>query len=211
MKATNVTWHHGEVPAEARTRLLGHRPACLWLTGLSGSGKSTIARRVEKKLVDRGVHAYVLDGDNVRHGLNADLGFAPEDRVENIRRIGEVARLFVDSGTIVVAAFISPYRKDRERVRALFEEGTFVEVHVATPVEECERRDPKGLYQRARAGEIAQFTGISAPYEAPPSPELRLDTVGKSIDVSADEVVAWLTAQGLLSPSRTDPAESSPR
>lgn len=199
-RATNVTWHHGEVSREAREAALGHRATCLWFTGLSGSGKSTLARRVERQLVARGVQAYVLDGDNVRHGLNADLGFAPEDRVENIRRVGEVARLLVDAGTVVLAAFISPYREDRARVRGLFEEGTFAEVHVATPIEACEARDPKGLYARARAGEIADFTGVSAPYEAPEAPELKVDTSGVELDPSAASVVEWLEARGVVPP-----------
>ncbi len=199
MRATNITWHHGEVSRDAREAMLGHRAACLWLTGLSGSGKSSLARRVEKQLVERGVSAYVLDGDNVRHGLNADLDFSPGAREENIRRVGEVARLFVDSGAIVLAAFISPYRSDRARVRALFEGGgLFAEVHVSTPIEECERRDPKGLYARARAGEIADFTGITAPYEAPEHPELRVDNTGRDRDACAAEVVDWLVAQGIV-------------
>ncbi len=198
MNATNVTWHHGEVSREDREALLGHRGACLWLTGLSGSGKSTLARRVERRLVERGVLAYVLDGDNLRHGLNADLGFSAEDREENIRRVGEVARLLVDAGTIVLAAFISPYVRDRARVRALFEPGAFVEVHVATPIEECERRDPKGLYAKARAGEIPAFTGVSAPYEPPEHPELRVDTSARDLDACAAEVVEWLWEAGLV-------------
>jgi len=198
MKATNVTWHHGELAPDARERLLGHRPACLWLTGLSGSGKSTLARRIERKLVERSVNAYVLDGDNVRHGLNGDLGFSPEERVENVRRVGEVARLFVDAGTLVLAAFISPYAADRARVRALFEPDTFVEVHLSTPIEACEARDPKGLYQRARAGEIPSFTGISAPYEAPKSPEIRVDTSAAALDECAEEVIAWLVEHKVI-------------
>ncbi len=204
MKATNVTWHHGEVSPELREALLGHRPACLWLTGLSGSGKSTLARRIERQLVDRGVHAYVLDGDNVRHGLNGDLGFSPEERVENIRRVGEVARLFVDAGTIVLAAFISPYADDRARVRALFAPGTFVEVHLSTPLEACEARDPKGLYQRARAGEIPSFTGVSAPYEEPEAPEIRVNTADFELDVCAAQIVRWLVQQGLVPPAEAD-------
>jgi adenylylsulfate kinase len=197
-RATNVTWHHGEVSAEDREHLLGHRGACLWLTGLSGSGKSTLARRVEKRLVERGALAYVLDGDNVRHGLNADLGFGAEDRVENIRRIGEVARLFVDAGALVLTAFISPYREDRARVRALFDAGRFLEVHVATPIEVCEARDPKGLYRKARAGEIADFTGIDAPYDPPEAPEVRVDTSAADLDACASSILDQLVARGLL-------------
>ncbi|MBX3274132.1 MAG: adenylyl-sulfate kinase [Sandaracinaceae bacterium] len=201
MTATDVTWHHGEVTRDAREALLGHRAACLWLTGLSGSGKSTLARRVERLLVERGVLAYVLDGDNLRHGLNADLGFSAAAREENVRRVGEVARLLVDAGVVVLAAFISPYRADRARVRALFEEGRFVEIHVATPLEECERRDPKGLYARARAGEITSFTGVSDPYEPPASPELVVDTTGAALDATAAEVVAWLARAALIPPA----------
>lgn len=198
MTSTNLTWHHGEVAREAREAMLGHRSLCLFLTGLSGSGKSTLARRVERALVARGVAAYVLDGDNVRHGLNGDLGFSAEERRENIRRVGEVARLFVDAGVIVLAAFISPYRDDRARVRALFDEATFAEIHVATPLAECEKRDPKGLYARARAGEIADFTGVSAPYEAPESPELRIDTAAADIDACAARVVHWLVEREVI-------------
>lgn len=197
-RATNITWHSGEVSAGDRERLLGHGAACLWLTGLSGSGKSTLARRVEKRLVERGVLAYVLDGDNVRHGLNRDLGFGPEQRAENIRRIAEVARLFVDAGAIVLTAFISPYREDRASARALLPEGRFVEIHVATPLSVCEARDPKGLYRRARAGEIRDFTGLDAPYEPPDAPELIVDTSEADLDVCADRVIAHLEARGLL-------------
>jgi adenylylsulfate kinase len=196
-KATNVTWHHGEVEPEDRARVLGHQAACVWLTGLSGSGKSTLARRVERRLVERGVLAYVLDGDNVRHGLNADLGFSADERTENIRRIGEVARLMVDAGVVVLTAFISPYRADRARVRELLGER-FVEVWVSTPIEVCEQRDPKGLYQRARAGEIADFTGIDAPYEAPDAPELTVNTAEADLDACAEQVVAWLGARGVI-------------
>ncbi len=198
-RATNVTWHHGEVSPARRRALLGHRAACLWLTGLSGSGKSTLARRVEARAVERGVHAYVLDGDNVRHGLNADLGFAAEDRRENIRRVGHVARLLADSGALVLAAFISPYRRDRAEVAALFDEGTpFLEVHVATPIEVCEARDVKGLYARARAGEIPDFTGVSAPYEPPEDPPIRVDTSARDLDECADAILAALVARGVL-------------
>jgi adenylylsulfate kinase len=192
--ATNITWHAGEVSAEDRARLLGQRAACVWMTGLSGSGKSTLARRVERRLIERGALAYVLDGDNLRHGLNADLGFGPEARAENIRRIGEVARLFVDAGVIVITAFISPYRDDRARVRAMMP-SQFVEVHVATPLEVCEARDPKGLYARARRGEIAQMTGVSAPYEPPEAPELRVDTSEADLDACAAAVIAALDAR----------------
>ncbi|GAB4216387.1 MAG: adenylyl-sulfate kinase [Sandaracinaceae bacterium] len=196
--STNLTWHHGHVGPEDRRRLLGHGGAILWLTGLSGSGKSTVARLVEKRLVDRGVLAYVLDGDNVRHGLNADLGFGEKDRAENIRRISEVAKLMADAGLIVLTAFISPFRADRARARSIAAEGTFFEVHVATPLEECERRDPKGLYAKARKGEIADFTGLSSPYEAPEAPELVIGADGESAEVCAERLVALLEARGLI-------------
>lgn len=197
-KADNITWHVGEVDRAARARAHGHRGAVLWFTGLSGSGKSTIAHRVESRLIERGVFAYVLDGDNIRHGLNGDLGFSPEEREENIRRVGEVARLFADAGAVVLSAFISPYRRDRDRVRGLLEQGEFVEVFVDTPIEVCEARDPKGLYKKARAGEISNFTGIDAPYEAPQAPEVHLDTDTLSVDEAAATVVACLEALGIL-------------
>jgi len=200
--STNLTWHAGTVTAAQRSAITGHGAACLWFTGLSGSGKSTVSRAVEQALVDRGINAYVLDGDNVRMGLNGDLGFAPEDRVENIRRIGEVARLFVDSGCLLLTAFISPYRADRDRIRGVIEgDGArFVEVWVNPGLDVCEQRDPKGLYKRARAGEIADFTGISAPYEHPLTPELEVDTGASTVDESADAVLAWLEAEGLIPP-----------
>ncbi len=197
-KGTNLTWHHGRVARADREKALGQRGTTLWLTGLSGSGKSTLARRVEEMLAERGRVAYVLDGDNVRHGLCSDLGFSPEDREENIRRIGEVARLLTDAGLLVVTAFISPYRRDRDRVRALLAAGDFVEVHVVAPLEVCEARDPKGLYAKARSGLIAEFTGVSAPYEEPASPEIRVDTHAASLDECAGAVVAWLEAQGRI-------------
>lgn len=196
--STNITWHHGHVSAEDRRRMLGHGGAILWLTGLSGSGKSTVARVVEKKLVERGVLAYVLDGDNVRHGLNADLGFGDKDRTENIRRIAEVAKLMADAGVVVLTAFISPFRADRARARSIAIEGTFLEVHVATPLEECERRDPKGLYKKARAGEIAEFTGLTSPYEAPESPELVIGADGASPEACAAHLIERLEQRGLL-------------
>lgn len=197
-KADHITWHIGEVDRDARTAAHGHRGAVLWFTGLSGSGKSTIAHRVESMLIDRGVFAYVLDGDNIRYGLNSDLGFSPEEREENIRRIGEVSRLFADSGAVVLSAFISPYRRDRDRVRGLLGEGQFVEVFVDTPLEICEARDPKGLYKKARAGEISNFTGLDAPYEAPESPEVHLETADLSVDGAAARVVDYLVTRGIL-------------
>ncbi len=197
-KSENLTWHIGEVDPEARAAAHGHRGAVLWFTGLSGSGKSTIGHRVERMLIERGAFAYVLDGDNIRQGLNSDLGFAPEDRVENIRRIGEVARLFVDAGGLVLSAFISPYRTDRDRVRGLMKPGEFIEVFVDTPLEICEARDPKGLYKKARAGEISNFTGLDAPYEAPEHPEIRLQTAHLSVDEAAGLVIRYLEEQNIL-------------
>jgi adenylyl-sulfate kinase len=193
----NLTRHGGTVQAEDRQAVLGHRAACLWFTGLSGSGKSTLARAVEERLVGRGFLAYVLDGDNLRLGLNRDLGFAPEDRAENIRRVGEVAALFVDSGVLVLTAFISPYRADREAARAAVGDA-FIEVHVAASLEVCEARDPKGLYRRARTGEIPQFTGVSAPYEVPDSPEVVVDTGTLSLEDAAAVVVEALTKRGIV-------------
>lgn len=175
-----------------RAQLLGHRAAIVWLTGLSGSGKSTVARKVEEKLHARRALAYVLDGDNLRHGLCADLGFGPEDRGENMRRAGEAARLLVDAGAITLCALVSPYRADRDRIRARFEEGEFFEVYVAAPLEVCESRDPKGLYARARAGAIAQFTGVSAPYEEPLAPELLVETHRFDLDECAARVIDML-------------------
>lgn len=168
-----------------REELNGHRGALVWLTGLSGAGKSTIALALERKLHNRGIHSYLLDGDDLRQGLNSDLGFMPEHRVENIRRAGEVARLMVDAGLVVLAAFISPYRADRQMVRDRFATGDFLEVFVDTPLAVCEQRDPKGLYVRARRGEVPNFTGISAPYEEPQAPELRIDTTTCTADDAA--------------------------
>jgi adenylylsulfate kinase len=195
-KSTNITWHAGHIARPERQALLGQKGAAIWLTGLSGSGKSTIAVAVEAELVKRGRLAYVLDGDNVRHGLNANLGFSPEDRTENIRRIAEVAKLFTDCGVIVLTSFISPYRDDRNAARAIFDEGDFLEVHVDADVDTCESRDPKGLYKKARAGEIPEFTGISAPYEAPEKPELVVDTAALSLEESVNAVLAQLDKSG---------------
>ena len=200
-KATNIVWHEGAVTRADREKLNGHRGCTIWLTGLSGSGKSTIAVELEKRLWDRGVRAYILDGDNVRHGLNKNLGFSPADRTENIRRIGEVAKLFTDAGVVALTAFISPYRADRDQVRALMPED-FVEVLVDCPVEVCEQRDVKGLYKKARAGEIKEFTGISAPYEAPASAELTIKShelaLEQSVEESARQIVAYLERQGVI-------------
>jgi len=198
-RATNITWHQHHVTREDREKLLGQKGVTVWLTGLSGSGKSTVAVAAEKVLVSRGRLAYVLDGDNVRHGLNKNLGFSPDDRTENIRRIGEVAKLFTETGIIVFTSFISPYRADRDLVRAIHDPGRFVEAYVAASVETCESRDVKGLYKKARAGEIPEFTGISAPYEAPERPELVLDTNCQSVDESVGQLVSFLEEKGYLS------------
>jgi len=197
-KATNIVWHPGAVTRADRESLNGHRGCTVWLTGLSGSGKSTIAVELEKRLWDRGVRAYILDGDNVRHGLNKNLGFSPADRTENIRRIGEVAKLFTEAGMVAITAFISPYREDRDQVRALMPDD-FVEVLVECPLEVCEQRDVKGLYQKARAGQIKEFTGISAPYEPPAKPELALRTDRQSVDESVAAIVGLLAQRRVLS------------
>jgi adenylylsulfate kinase len=196
--STNIVWHQTAITKEDRRKRNGHHSAILWFTGLSGSGKSTIANAVSKKLFDLGIQNYVLDGDNIRHGLNKDLGFSAADRTENIRRIGEVAKLFVDSGQFVLTAFISPFAQDRELVRHLVEKDEFIEIYVNCPLEECERRDPKGLYKRARKGEIRDFTGIDSPYEAPVSPELTLETDRHTIDECANQVLAYLRARNFI-------------
>ena len=197
-KATNIVWHQGAVTRNDREKVNGNKGCIVWLTGLSGSGKSTIAVDLEKRLCERGVRTYILDGDNIRHGLNKNLGFSPEDRTENIRRIGEVAKLFTDAGVVALTAFISPYRADRDQVRAIMAAGDFVEVHVDCPVEVCEQRDVKGLYKKARAGEIKEFTGISAPYEAPLKPELTLETAKLSVDQSVAQVLGYLEGRGIV-------------
>ena len=197
-KATNIVWHAGAVTRADREQVNGHKGAIVWLTGLSGSGKSTVAVDLEKLLWDRGVRAFILDGDNIRHGLNKNLGFSPEDRTENIRRIGEVAKLFTEGGMVALTAFISPYRADRDQVRALVKPGDFVEVFVDCPVEVCEQRDVKGLYKKARAGEIKEFTGISAPYEAPASPELVVNTAKQSVEESCKQILAYLEQKGVI-------------
>ena len=197
-KATNVHWHEHSVSKQERCQLCGHKGAVLWFTGLSASGKSTVANTVDHKLHSIGKRSFVLDGDNVRMGLNKNLGFSAEDRAENIRRIGEVAKLFASSGTIAITAFISPYRADRNAVRALLEPGEFIEIFMDTPIAICETRDPKGLYKKARAGQIKGFTGIDDPYEAPLEPELILDGGKKGIDELADEVIRFLESRGTL-------------
>lgn len=198
VKANNVVWHAGAVTKADRETISGHKACTIWMTGLPASGKSTLAVALEKALWDRGIHAFVLDGDNIRHGLNKDLGFSPEDRVENIRRIGEVAKLFTVAGVINVTAFISPYRADRDQARALVEKGEFIEVFVECPVEECERRDPKGHYKKARAGEIPEFTGVSAPYEAPVEPEITVHTARQSEAECVDTILGYLEKQGYV-------------
>lgn len=198
-KATNITWHEHQVSNEDRCKLKGHKGAVLWFTGLSACGKSTVANTVDHLLHQRGTHTVVLDGDNVRHGLNKNLGFSAEDRAENIRRIGEVAALFAGSGNITLTAFISPYKADRDKARELLGDGEFIEVYVNASLETCEARDPKGLYKKARAGEIKGFTGIDDPYEAPDNPELTLDADNKGIDELAEEVVNYLDSKGYLS------------
>lgn len=198
-RSENVTWHDSAVTREAREERRGHRGAVLWFTGLSASGKSTLAVEVEKALFRGGYFSYVLDGDNVRHGLNGDLGFTAEDRTENIRRIGEVAKLFAESGALCLTAFISPYRADRDRVRELMSRGRdFVEVHVSCPVEVCEERDPKGHYKKAREGVIPEFTGVSAPYEAPVQPEIALRTDRQSLEECVASLLAYLEEKGRI-------------
>ncbi|MGH7896695.1 MAG: adenylyl-sulfate kinase [Candidatus Binatia bacterium] len=199
-KATNITWHEGEVTREERQRNLGQKGVTIWMTGLSASGKSTIAVALEHVLLQRGKHAYRLDGDNIRHGLNKNLGFSAEDRAENIRRIGEVAKLFADAGLITITSFISPYRADRAVVRKLHDDAKlpFIEVYVDCPIDAAEKRDPKGLYKKARAGEIKGFTGIDDPYEAPVEPELVLRTDRLSVAESVAALLENLQRRGCL-------------
>ncbi|HET7127681.1 MAG TPA: adenylyl-sulfate kinase [Gaiellaceae bacterium] len=197
-RSQNIRWQATDVDKRARAAAKRQRPCVVWLTGLSGAGKSTIANLVERELHARGSHTYLLDGDNVRHGLNKDLGFTEADRVENIRRVAEVAKLMVDAGLIVIVAFISPFRSERQMARALVEENEFVEVFVDAPLELAEARDPKGLYRKARRGELANFTGIDSPYETPEQPELRVDTAALSPHEAASAVIALLERKGLL-------------
>ena len=197
-KATNIVWHHSTVTRAARAHQRGHRSAVLWFTGLSGAGKSTLANAVNSALFEQGLACHVLDGDNVRHGLCADLGFSDADRVENIRRIGEVAKLFLDAGVVVLTAFVSPFQADRDRARALVENGDFIEIYCAAGLDVCEQRDTKGLYAKARAGQIQEFTGISSPYEEPTSPELRIDTGSQTLDQSVEQVLSYLESQGVV-------------
>lgn len=193
-KNLNIVWHDRALGKGDYFERNGHRPLVLWFTGLSGSGKSTLAHAVEEALFAKGCYTYILDGDNIRHGLNSDLGFSEADRRENIRRIGEVAKLFVDAGVIVMAAFISPFYEDRERVRSLFDPSEFVEIYVQCDLATCENRDPKGLYRKARSGELKQFTGIDSPYEVPEKPEIILNTACCSIDDSVQAVLAYVAA-----------------
>jgi adenylylsulfate kinase len=198
IKATNVVWHEGHVGRLQREALLRQKGVLIWLTGLPSSGKSTIAFTVEHALVERGHLSYVLDGDNIRHGLNKNLGFSADDRAENIRRIGEVGKLFADAGLITLTSFVSPYRKDRDGVRALMAEGEFLEVFIDTPLELCEERDPKGLYKKARAGQIPNFTGISDPYEPPERPELVIKTADCTPQEAAVQIIRQLEVVGKI-------------
>ncbi|GAA6825607.1 adenylyl-sulfate kinase [Helicobacter pylori] len=191
-EATNITWHDSEVTKQQRQQRNNHKSAVVWFTGLSGSGKSTVSVALEKALYDQQVHTYRLDGDNIRHGLNNNLGFSPEDRKENIRRIGEVGKLMVDAGLLTMTAFISPYEEDRAQVRETLDDGEFIEVYTKCSLEACESRDPKGLYQKARAGEIQGFTGINAPYEAPSNPEIVIDTEQLSVEEAVQEIINYL-------------------
>jgi adenylylsulfate kinase len=197
-KATNIVWHEASVDRAARADKRGHRSAILWFTGLSGSGKSTLANAVNAALLERGLGTYVLDGDNVRHGLCKDLGFSDADREENIRRIGEVAKLFLDAGVIVLTAFVSPFRADRDKARDLVEAGDFFEIFCAADLDVCESRDPKGLYAKARSGAIKEFTGISSPYEAPDTPELKIDTGTQDLAESVNVVIKALQDKGVI-------------
>lgn len=198
LKSKNITWHHADVKREDREKQNGHQSAVLWFTGLSGSGKSTVALAVEQALHGMNCRTYVLDGDNVRHGLNKNLGFSPEDRTENIRRIGEVANLFSDAGVIALTAFISPYRADRDEARAISGER-FIEVYLKCDLAICEERDPKGLYKKARAGKIPEFTGISAPYEEPENAELVIDSGESDVESCVIQVLDYLRSRGIIS------------
>lgn len=197
-KATNITWHAATVTKSDRRVQNGHSSCVLWFTGLSGSGKSTIANAVSSELYRQGINEYVLDGDNIRHGLNRELGFSNLDRTENIRRIGEVAKLFVDSGAVVTTAFISPFRSDRDQVRDLFEKEEFIEVYVECPLDECERRDPKQLYEKARRGEIKDFTGIDSPYEAPDCPEITIHSDQLNVEEAVGHIFQYLKEKNII-------------
>lgn len=199
MNSTNVAWHHATVTRQRREQQSAHKSVILWFTGLSGAGKSTLAHAVEEYLYQQGCRAFVLDGDNVRHGLCGDLGFSEDGRKENIRRVGEVAKLFLEAGVIVLTAFISPFRDDRAQVRKLVPHGEFFEIYCACPLKVCETRDVKGLYKRARAGEIKDFTGLSSPYEEPVAPELALDTGSLSLEESVQKLITLLVDRGVIS------------
>ena len=199
MKTENTTWHDQHITKAQRASLKQQKPCLLWYTGLSGSGKSTVANAVDALLFKLNCHSYLLDGDNVRHGLNGDLAFSDEDRIENIRRIGEVAKLFLDAGLIVSTAFISPFASDRALAKAKLEEGEFIEVFIDTPISVCEQRDPKGLYKKARAGEIKDFTGIDSTYDVPTSPQIHVKTDTQSIEQCAEQIVGYLVEQGFIS------------
>ncbi len=195
---SNIVWHLHKITKHNRSNIKGHKPCIIWLTGLSGSGKSTIANALEEKLNQMKVHTYLLDGDNIRHGLNKDLGFSIEDRKENIRRISEVAKLFVDAGLIVITAFISPMREYRNYARSLVEKDEFIEVYVDTPIEICEQRDPKGLYKKARKGEIKEFTGINSPYEPPEAPEIHIKTEDLTVEESVEKIIKYLKDRKII-------------
>jgi len=197
-KSQNITWHHSIITKEEREQLLGQKGVTLWFTGLSQSGKSTLATEVEKRLYERGYITYILDGDNIRHGLNRNLGFSPEDRQENIRRIGEVAHLFSQAGIINMTAFISPYRADRKKAQDLAKEGEFIEIFCRCSLDACEKRDKKGLYKKARAGEVPEFTGISAPYEEPANPEITIETDKETIEQGVEKIISHLEKNGLI-------------
>jgi adenylylsulfate kinase len=197
-KVNNITWHQSTVSKRDRQLINGHKSCVLWFTGLSGSGKSTLANAVDHELYKQGISSYVLDGDNIRHGLNKDLSFGNNDRKENIRRIGEVAKLFVDSGLIVSSAFISPFREDRVLVRSMFEQQEFIEIFLNCPIQVCESRDPKGLYKKARQGEITDFTGITSPYEIPDHPEVIIETNYTSIEQSIVQILSYLKEKKIL-------------
>lgn len=196
--STNTVWHHATVTRRRREKLNGHRGAIIWFTGYSGSGKSTLAHAVEEALHQQGCRTFVLDGDNVRHGLCGDLGFSSQDRVENIRRIGEMSKLFMEAGVIVLTAFISPFRADRERVRGMVEHGDFIEIYCDSTIDVCESRDVKGLYKKARAGQISDFTGISSPYEAPTNSELTVNTGASELDICVGQVLGEMKQRGII-------------
>ncbi|MFA5370494.1 MAG: adenylyl-sulfate kinase [Sideroxydans sp.] len=200
-RSSNTVWHHATVTRARREAQNDHRGAILWFTGLSGAGKSTLAHAVEEELHQRGCRTFVLDGDNVRHGLCGDLGFSNEARIENIRRVGEIAKLFMEAGVIVLTAFISPFRADRERVRGMVEHGDFLEIYCDSSIEVCETRDVKGFYKKARAGQIADFTGISSPYEKPENPELSVNTGGLELEACVEQVIDVMVLRGILKPA----------